>query len=426
MPALQAGLLAIPDGGRGRNDRARGAGDGERRVLPGARRPLWECRRCRATDNWACRIVCRCGAGAPGHVVKAARANERDAGGSGGGGRRGGASSNSNSNQKTVGAKTKGTLDGDELQRLRDKVRNLEKERDSLRTPPAVQDDAMEDEAAALPAITELLEFHRAAVAAFGDGSEQAGSAAAALDDARKAKTEAKPLQSRVRDTEALLKKKKKQRDDADAEHQTARAAVVKAQEAADKLGVVLSDKAAAVLRVEEQLADLRRKQLQDAAAPGPADGGAPPAVAAFAAVEAALGGPSASVQNLLDPLRQMVEASATSAARVRGPRTPSPRPGGGAGEGTRSRSPRRVGRQSQGRLDDILSVLNKTPGATPGSTPVPVAAQGTQAGQQGTSGAQDEEARGQLRKQLLEWASELARNVRRRVEEDDDDEGCL
>ena len=67
----------------------------------------------------------------------------------------------------------------------------------------------MEDEAAAQPAVAELLEFHRAAVAAFGEGSEQAVSAAAALEDARKAKTEAKPLHSRVRDMETSLKKRK-------------------------------------------------------------------------------------------------------------------------------------------------------------------------------------------------------------------------
>ena len=70
---------------------------GKKAVLRGAKLPTWACSKCERTANWACRVVCQCGAKAPADVAKRARAahDKLEAGGrspkgpdGGGGGQR--------------------------------------------------------------------------------------------------------------------------------------------------------------------------------------------------------------------------------------------------------------------------------------------------------------------------------------------------
>jgi len=55
-----------------------------REVLPGSRTPHWACPNCTRANNWACRIVCRCGKEAPSSILNRARDQANKAGKDGG------------------------------------------------------------------------------------------------------------------------------------------------------------------------------------------------------------------------------------------------------------------------------------------------------------------------------------------------------
>ena len=63
---------------------------GQKAVLRGSKLPTWACSKCDRTANWACRVVCLCGAKAPPAVAKRARDAHERAEAQGGKGARGG------------------------------------------------------------------------------------------------------------------------------------------------------------------------------------------------------------------------------------------------------------------------------------------------------------------------------------------------
>ena len=58
-------------------------------VLEGPRKPEWSCPHCYTAANWASRVVCRCGKGAPRSVADRAKAAAKTAAGGKGGGKGG-------------------------------------------------------------------------------------------------------------------------------------------------------------------------------------------------------------------------------------------------------------------------------------------------------------------------------------------------
>ena len=237
-----------------------------RDVLPGPKKPFWGCPKCGEDQNWASRVVCRCGARASQKVCEraqaAAKKHAKEKEGSGGSGS-GKASDRGRSGPSASGASK-------ELAELKAKLKEREKEIDRLKAAPKdEEEDDDEDEKQAGPSIESLVNLHREAEKALGAEAAITKDLEQQLRIARERRDSEKPVGTRLRDLEALSRKRKGQIESAE---EAAVEALEAHEEAKGKLDEAREDVAKRkreLSEVDGQIAELRAKQLLEAAVGG-------------------------------------------------------------------------------------------------------------------------------------------------------------
>ena len=215
-------------------------------VLDGPVTPFWGCSKCGADKNYASRVKCRCGAGAPTRVIQAAK---REA-----------AAFKLQPKQGSVvrprGKWARGPPKSDDNRN--NELAELRAENERLRGSALVVDGEEEketvgDERPDLD-IEKIQLALNAIIAAFGENSDQAKQLATELDELREARRQSKPLSVQLRAAERRVK----QRRNAVA---TAKTSVTEAEEAAKAAELAVKAARDKVTACEKNLAEAEQEE---------------------------------------------------------------------------------------------------------------------------------------------------------------------